>query len=70
MNDQNNDRRNFIKKAAYIAPAVITLAAMPSIAQSGSGASSNGNGNGGGNLGNPLGSVHGNRPSGAGRRHG
>jgi len=70
MNDHNNDRRNFIKKAAYIAPAVVTLAAVPSIAQSGSGASSNGNG--GSNGGNPLGSIHGNRPSGAGsnRRHG
>jgi len=69
MNDQNNGRRNFIKKAAYIAPAVMTLAAAPSIAQSGSGAGSN---SGGGNNGNPLGSIHGKRPSGAGagRRHG
>ena len=67
MNDQNNKRRDFIKKAAYIAPAIITLAAAPSIAQSGSGASSYGNG--GGNNNNPLGSVHGNRPSGAGRHH-
>jgi len=32
-------RRVFLKKAAYVAPAVITLAAMPSIAQSGSGGS-------------------------------
>ena len=39
MNDQNNKRREFIKKAAYIAPAVATLSAMPSIAQSGSGGS-------------------------------
>ncbi len=60
MNDQNNERRKFIKKAAYVAPAVITLSAAPSIAQSGSG--NNGS----------IGSVHGNRPSGAGagRRHG
>ena len=40
MNDQNNERRNFIKKAAYIAPAVLTLSATPSFAQSGSGSSS------------------------------
>jgi len=32
-------RRAFLKTAAYVAPAVITLAAMPSIAQSGSGGS-------------------------------
>lgn len=51
MNDQHNNRRDFIKKAAYIAPAVMTLSAMPSIAQSGSG--------------NPIRSTHGNRPSGA-----
>ncbi len=47
MNKENNSvsneqkpeaRRNFIKKAAYIAPVVMTMAAMPSLAQSGSNA--------------------------------
>lgn len=33
----NGDRRSFVKKATYIAPLVLTLPAMPSIAQSGSG---------------------------------
>ena len=33
--DQN--RRDFIKKAAYIAPAVLTMAAVPSFASAGSG---------------------------------
>ena len=31
-------RRDFLKKAAYVAPAILTLSAIPSIAQSGSGA--------------------------------
>lgn len=29
-------RRDFIKKAAYIAPVVMTMSAMPSLAQAGS----------------------------------
>ncbi len=33
----DNKRRDLIKKAAYIAPAILTLSAIPSIAQSGSG---------------------------------
>ncbi len=31
------ERRNFIKKAAYIAPTIITMAALPSFASAGSG---------------------------------
>jgi len=38
-NEQETEaRRDFIKKAAYIAPVVMTMAAMPSLAQSGSNA--------------------------------
>ena len=33
----NNSRRNFLKKAAYAAPAVMTVAAIPAIASTGSG---------------------------------
>ena len=43
-NSENNEsRRSFIKKAAYIAPAVLTLKALPSFAGKGS---NNGVGNG------------------------
>ena len=31
-----NSRRKFIKKAAYVAPAVVTLTALPALAQAGS----------------------------------
>lgn len=34
---ESPDRRSFVKKASYVAPAIMTLPAMPSIAQSGSG---------------------------------
>ena len=34
--DEQNSRRNFVKKAAYIAPAILTLAAAPAYAKSGS----------------------------------
>lgn len=37
----NTDRRSFIKKATYVAPIVLTLPAMPSIAQNGSGGGGN-----------------------------
>lgn len=33
----DNKRRDLLKKAAYVAPAILTLSAIPSIAQSGSG---------------------------------
>ncbi len=32
MSDHNQSRRSFIKKAAYIAPVVLTLKASPSMA--------------------------------------
>ena len=34
---QNSSRRNFLKKAAYVAPVIMTLKVTPSIASSGSG---------------------------------
>jgi hypothetical protein len=36
MNDSKSSRRDFIKKAAYIAPVVMTLGAKPSFASTGS----------------------------------
>jgi hypothetical protein len=33
---QNNSRRNFIKRGAYVAPAILTLAAAPEFAKAGS----------------------------------
>ena len=41
VNETNNDRRDFLKKATYVAPAVVTLAALPSIAQSASSSDTN-----------------------------
>jgi hypothetical protein len=35
--DEKFTRREVMKRAAYIAPAILTLAAMPSFAQGGSG---------------------------------
>ncbi len=41
--EQNTEaRRDFIKKAAYIAPVIMTMNAMPSLAQAGSDASGGG----------------------------
>lgn len=42
----NESRRSFIKKAAYIAPAVLTLKAIPAFAKQGSVRGNNGVGNG------------------------
>lgn len=36
MNESGNTRRDFVKKAAYVAPAILTLAAVPSYAKFGS----------------------------------
>lgn len=36
MSKINNDRRSFIKKAAYVAPAIVTMTAIPSFASAGS----------------------------------
>jgi hypothetical protein len=40
VNKEENDasRREFVKKAAYVAPVIVTLAVMPSYAKAGSGA--------------------------------
>lgn len=44
--ESNESRRSFIKKAAYIAPAVLTLKAIPAFAKQGSVHGNNGVGNG------------------------
>lgn len=49
MKMHDKTRREFVKKVAYIAPAVVTLSAMPSFASAGS---ARGNGNNG--VGNGL----------------
>ena len=36
MDKPSNARREFVKKASYAAPAVVTMAAMPSLANAGS----------------------------------
>ena len=36
----DKNRRDFVKKAAYTAPAIVTLAALPSFASAGSGMTS------------------------------
>lgn len=36
MNETLGTRRDFVKKAAYVAPAILTLAAAPSFAKAGS----------------------------------
>lgn len=46
MKDLNKSKRNFIKTAAYVAPAIMTLKVMPTFASSGSGRGNNGVGNG------------------------
>jgi len=43
----DNERRNFVTKASYAAPAIVTLAAMPAMANTGS-ARGGDNGGGGG----------------------
>jgi hypothetical protein len=37
MTSQQGSRRDFVKKAAYVAPAILTLAVKPAYAGSGSG---------------------------------
>lgn len=36
MDNSPDSRREFVKKAAYVAPAILTLAASPAFAKSGS----------------------------------
>jgi hypothetical protein len=73
MDDKMDSRRKFLKKAAYVAPIVVTLQAVPSFASSGSGFGGTfpGGGNtggvfpGGGNTGGvfPGRGPSGNKPS-------
>lgn len=46
MNELSSSKRKFLKTAAYVAPAILTLKAIPSFASSGSGRGNNGVGNG------------------------
>ena len=58
MEKQQESRREFVKKAAYITPAILTLAVAPSYAKAGSykgpghGQDNNGKGNNGKGKGN------------------
>ena len=47
--DNTYPRRDFVRKVAYTAPLIVTLAVKPSLARSGSGDPSNQNGNQDGN---------------------
>jgi len=42
----NKSRRDFLKKAVYVAPAIVTLNAVPAFAGSGSGYGGGGHGGG------------------------
>lgn len=44
MKEPNSSKRNFIKTAAYAAPAIMTLKVMPTFASTGSGRNNNGGG--------------------------
>ena len=59
---QMQSRRDFLKKAGYVAPAVVTLSAVPAFAGSGSGYTSDGHrnqrGNGHREHGNGKGKGH------------
>lgn len=46
MKETSLSKRNFIKSAAYVAPAILTLKVMPTFASTGSGRGNNGVGNG------------------------
>jgi hypothetical protein len=54
MSDERSTRRDFIRRTAYAAPAILTLPAVLSIASAGSGSSGGGGGNGGGGGGGTL----------------
>jgi hypothetical protein len=43
-NSDTENRRDFLKKAAYAAPVILTLKAVPAFANHGSGGNSGGNG--------------------------
>jgi hypothetical protein len=46
MNELNESKRGFLKKVAYVAPAIATLQVIPAIAAAGSVNGNNGVGNG------------------------
>lgn len=48
MNEKQESKRDFLKKAAYVVPTILTLKAIPTFAGSGSGRAEKGN-NGVGN---------------------
>ena len=52
MTDEQDSRRELLKKAAYVAPAILTLKVAPAFAQSGSGGLGLGQGPGQGGQGN------------------
>ena len=55
---ESESRRDFLKKAVYVAPVIVSLTAVPAFASSGSGYGGNGqgqNGNGQGQNGNGQG---------------
>ena len=76
--DIDTNRRNFVRKATYVAPAIITMTAIPSFASSGSGWSANKGNEGVGNGYDPAPPGHhgtnyndfnGTGPGNPGRKH-
>lgn len=55
MSVRDSSRRDFVKRGAYVAPAILTLAAAPEFAKAGSGKGNGPGGNGKGNNGNGKG---------------
>jgi hypothetical protein len=47
QNQPNRSRRDFVKKAGYVAPLILSFSAKPALAQGGSGASGSGSTGGG-----------------------
>lgn len=46
QNHTDRSRRDFVKKAVYVSPLILSFSAKPALAQSGSGSSSGGSGKG------------------------
>jgi hypothetical protein len=74
MSQSVNARRDFVKKAAYVAPAILTLAAVPSYAKFGSDKLDDGNNGNNGNNGNSAlhaqSAFHANQNANLNARHG
>jgi len=64
-NEHSSSRREFVKKAAYVAPAILTLQAAPAYVKAGSGP---GGGKPGGPGGGKPGGPGGGKPGGPGGR--